>query len=641
MQDRFGNPGKFLRILGVALVARLLIDICIARAGYYYGEDPDSFWRLGLSWLWSRDPFFLSSAWVPLQFAVVGSTFALLRPLADKSSMLVPVLWNHAFFLGSLALTYLAARRLGGLTAGLAAVVLATTMTEDIWTTYSGLSEPLTIACALAVAYCLLMSLDTSSHNLPCYALGAGIAAGLASANHYLGWSLLPVAVGLAGLILAKPNEPGQGRPTSFYAMLLASLCVSALFPMAWLVANYRAYGDPFYFLSNAQGFHPWVTQLSISARLETVPDALWSAAPFLLVLACFAVPFTARQQRKSLALLVPMGAYLAVLALSAVQGYGVADMHNRYALVPLWLSLPFIGFAVSALVHSGRRLPMLAGLALVAVPAISGIERVAEFYNWVDSNSREVTELVQGQIRDHDDAIRVVIESETCLYPVAGIADGVARPDWVRLRPTTDLLQIASGPEAVLRMADLVVITNPLTLAAFADQLAPLAEIGDYTIARPSAAGGLSVRSANLPQPWQYITDDAFRRVDANGTIYFAFDPSPAYIGDAVGLRATLDVPPNGCRILRAEVQDRYEPELQPWTAVQQLVVNDIVIWSHDLSGERLCGWQQVDAYLMPTSSRLDVQLRVVALTGPSLPIDWRLMSLTGVRNLSISDCP
>jgi hypothetical protein len=87
----------------------------------------------------------------------------------------------------------------------------------------------------------------------------------------------------------------------------------------------------------------------------------------------------------------------------------------------------------------------MLAGLALVAVPAIVGLHKVSDFYNWVDSNSRVVTDLVQPQIRDHDDALRIVIESETCLYPVAGIADGLTRPDWVKLIPTTDLLQTAS----------------------------------------------------------------------------------------------------------------------------------------------------------------------------------------------------
>jgi hypothetical protein len=430
--------------LGLALVARILIDIYLAKAGYYYGEDPDSFWRLGLSWRWSHHPFLLSYAWVPLQFALVGSTFALLRPLADKSSMLVPVLWNHAFLVASLALTYLAARKLGGWIAGLAAIILGATMTEDIWTTYSGLSEPLTISCALAVGYCLLMSLDTNSRNPPRYAVGAGIAAGLASANHYLGWCLLPAAAGLAVLLLAKAEEPGQGHPASYTAAILGSLCASTLFPIVWLIANFRAYGDPFYFLQNAQAFHPWVSQLPISARLATVPSALWNAAPILLVIACIVVPVTVQRGRKSLARLIPMGAHLAVLAVSAVKANG-ADMHNRYGLVPIWLSLPFIGLVVSGLIHSGRRLPMLAGLALVAVPPIVGLHKVSDFYDWVDSNSRVVTDLVQPQIRDHDDALRIVIESETCLYPVAGIADGLTRPDWVKLIPTTDLLQTAS----------------------------------------------------------------------------------------------------------------------------------------------------------------------------------------------------
>jgi hypothetical protein len=417
-------------------------------------------------------------------------------------------------------------------------------------------------------------------------------------------------------------------------------LCASTLFPIVWLIANFRAYGDPFYFLQNAQAFHPWVSQLPISARLTTVPSALWNAAPILLVIACIAVPVTVQRERKSLALLIPMGAYLAVLAVSAVKAYGVADMHNRYGLVPIWLSLPFIGLVVSGLIHSRRRLPMLAGLALVAVPAIVGLHKVSDFYNWVDSNSRVVTDLVQRQIRDHDDALHIVIESETCLYPVAGIADGLTRPDWVKLIPTTDLLQTASQSDAIPRAADLMVLTNPLSVAAYADRLAPLAKIGDYVIAVSSDAGNLGAGSVDLPQPWRFISEDAFRRVDPDGTIYFAFDPAPSDIGDAIGLRTSLDVPPNGCWILHAEVQDRYEPDLHPWAAVQQLAVNDTVIWSHDVSGDKTCGWLDIDAYLMPTTSRLDVQLRVVALTGPDLPVDWRAMSLTGVRNLSLSEC-
>jgi hypothetical protein len=281
----------------------------------------------------------------------------------------------------------------------------------------------------------------------------------------------------------------------------------------------------------------------------------------------------------------------------------------------------------------------MLAGLALVAVPPIVGLHKVSRFYNWVDGSSRVVTDLVQRQIRDHDDALRIVIESETCLYPVAGIGDGLTRPDWVKLIPATDLLQTASQSDAIPRAADLVVLTNPLSVAAYADRLAPLAKIGDYVIAVSSDAGNLGAGSVDLPQPWRFISEDALRRVDPDDTIYFAFDPAPSDIGDAIGLRTSLDVPPNGCWILHAEVQDRYEPDLHPWAAVQQLAVNDTAIWSHDVSGDKTCGWLDIDAYLMPTTSRLDVQLRVVALTGPDLPVDWRAMSLTGVRNLSLSE--
>jgi len=185
----------------------------------------------------------------------------------------------------------------------------------------------------------------------------------------------------------------------------------------------------------------------------------------------------------------------------------------------------------------------------------------------------------------------------------------------------------------------DLAVLVNPITIRALASTTNTISELGDYATVITSGSSPTTETVYDLPLRWNPISADQFLHVNSSGTIFFSFGSNPARLGDYVGIETIMHTSPNACYIISADVQDWYDATDIPWVLLQQLVVNDIVLWSHDVSAADGC-WQRIHHFLMPTSNEMHIQLRVVAISNPMLPIDWEQASLSGIRGLLIERC-
>jgi hypothetical protein len=217
----------------------------------------------------------------------------------------------------------------------------------------------------------------------------------------------------------------------------------------------------------------------------------------------------------------------------------------------------------------------------------------------------------------------------------MAGIANSITRPDWVNPIYDPGQVPIPTEPQDY----DFALVVNPITLGAFTSNHHIVDELGDYILLSRGPGHPTQELGNGLPDGWEPIDNSQLLHVTDGETIFFAFSDPPQGIGSVVGIARELEVQPNSCYVVSAHVQDWYQTNDQPWRFLQQLVVNDVVLWSHDVGDIGSCQ-NEINHFLMPTSSHLRVQIRTLALGQPHDLDDWRSLSLTGVQDLQLQPC-
>jgi hypothetical protein len=129
------------------VVLRFFIYVWLYSKGYFYGIPWDSFSRTLMSYEWSKHPFFAPSDgyWLPLQFYIVGSIYKIIRPLNSTSDILVPIIINNIFFVGSLIITFSLVRNIVRKIVSAFLCILVAVFAGDIFVSYTALSEPILI----------------------------------------------------------------------------------------------------------------------------------------------------------------------------------------------------------------------------------------------------------------------------------------------------------------------------------------------------------------------------------------------------------------------------------------------------------------------------------------------------------------
>ena len=112
------------------------------------------------------------------------------------------------------------AAKLSGRLAGWLSVLLAVTLTGDVWVTYSALSEPLSLFLNLGVSGLLLAGIGTNSPGRSKIVLRIGLMVFLASATHCVAWFLSILTILFSGYTLRIDSIVAIVSPKSDTGML-------------------------------------------------------------------------------------------------------------------------------------------------------------------------------------------------------------------------------------------------------------------------------------------------------------------------------------------------------------------------------------------------------------------------------------
>jgi hypothetical protein len=274
----------------------------------------------------------------------------------------------------------------------------------------------------------------------------------------------------------------------------------------------------------------------------------------------------------------------------------------------------------------------------MALVTASVGIIRSFGYVNWVSEDVRRVAHDVREILEHEGGSSYAVVESvgswgDQAIEVVVGFPDRVAMPSGTEL---------AQAVEEGLAYTDasVWVLRDPATIGELLPNLEIERTYGDYTIARPALGRGRSAQSP-IESGWYPTTPGQFMVVVPPDQIVIGFDGLARQERDSVGISRTLAVEPNGCYILEMEVRDYSALAGRPWVFLQQLAVNGIVLWSHDIANDAFEGWQRVAHYIMPTGDTVSIELRIRSLAGLELSEEWRRLSRLAVREFRFTPCP
>lgn len=617
-----------LGIISFAAFIRGVLAVTLTRQGFFIGEAVDSFLRTERAWYWSAHPFFITGPpmWPPLQYALIGTVFRILSPIVPGSQIAVPILFNQLLFLSSLTLLFLAARRLVGLKSAIIACLLAATMTYDLWIGLSAQPEPLLTLLTISLGYVFI--LDRHSPRAR-HLLAIGVIACLLQATHYTGWFVSASAIiYLAYVLVFQGRSHALRNPYSFAAII--GLFLSITFVAAWLWANYRTFDDPFQFLRWTADIHAQYSWMPISTRLLAVPLASFDAEPILTVLAVAAIPIALVSNPKLSIFLAPALLLALLLTLANLLLLGPARYMPRATLPILWLCLPFIAALMFHIPNLGNtRIPVLPFAATLAIISMS-VFRNDEYTNRISQDLRDIAASLSYSLAA--DANTAVSNTQPWADQHA-LAVLSLYPDRLEFLPNEDFAEV------FLTDNRLIILNDPRLMSQAIEAGMAIAGNPDYVLASRARA---EVRDESPPSSflWTVNSPNTFLvhpdyAVDALG-----FRSSEISPGDYASVVTHILSDTDGCYLLTARVKD-FSPESGlPWQFLHQIAANNIVLWSYDPTAAAFDGWQNISLYLMPTSSQLKLELRILAVNPPGPDADWWTPSEVSFQNFQIAPC-
>lgn len=410
-----------LQSLVIVLTVRLVLYGLMWAAGYFYGIPWDTFSRTSLAWQWAHQPFFTTDGyWLPLQFWIVGVVYAILRPLSDASSILVPVAVNQLLFSGSTLITGAMAFRLGGRTAVWWAVILVAIFPADIFITYSGLAEPIYIFFILLTNYLIATAFWEHRWTRADWAIGAGAATLLATATHYIGWFLAFFVIIVLGYRAVRSFQNRQFKSAILYA---SGIFLCAIFPVLWLVNNFVIFGDPLHFARTALQYQAdYAGNLSLRGKLGILFKVLLTTLPILCGLGGLALIYFARKNIRQTIYLAPAFVIFALLWLSTFLAYTAPYQEPRYVVIFGWVIIPFIAGWLSALWLQGGWSKKIVPVFIVGIVTF-GLFETFHFTNSFGADVRLVAGRAEQWLRSQPGTAKIVIEgasfAETGVIPV------------------------------------------------------------------------------------------------------------------------------------------------------------------------------------------------------------------------------
>ena len=554
---------------------------------------------------------------------------------------MVPVAVNQLAFVASLVVLFWITDRLAGKVGATVAVVLAATLKADIWVSLNAMSEPLTILASMLFVALLLGWLDLTTWERSRKSLLLGAASLLAASIHYVGWGLAGIA-GLVGIAcIVQPISADSGaRGVRRLIRPGACILLAAFFPVAWMALNWRLNSSPLYFIEKAAQFHAdYVGAYSIQDRLFG-PLQLWvgqSKIPVLLgaaglLMAAF------RHPRRALEIGIPFLGILLLIEVSSLKTWSMPYLYTRYTVVLTWMVLPFAGYIVNYTVRLGRGVRAAVALAVGVSGSLVGIAGSHQYSNWVSSDVRNVARYLYLAMETDASLRRVVVESfgnwgDQAIDVVTGV------PDRFVFLPHSE----SSDKDLWHRrcMGQCVfVIRDYDTLWSMRDELLYLYSSGELFVVRPDSVGGLGSSLARAASRWKLVSTGFFLPIPPSTVVFGYVDPDPSR-GAEVRIETYFPEVRSTCVSVRMDVADFYDIQEWPGRFVHQILINDSVVWSKDVSGNADSGWGPVQFEAATGERGLRIEARVVAIGAPEKGWNWGKASRMGVRDFHISGCP
>jgi len=375
-----------LIMLGAALLCvgalRLMIYQWLRTHGYFYGIPWDSFTRALLSYEWSKEPFFSppDGYWLPLQFYLVGSVFALIRSWLSTSEILVPVAINNLFFVGSIIVLYCLTLKVSQKPGtAFIACLLAGVFAGDVFVSYSALSEPMLIFFMLLASYLFEIMHAGEREKHPKRAVIVSCVVLLAAATHYIGWFLAVFFCIYFGYYFFKDLMHWR-RSTGTYALAIG---ICAVVPILWLFNSYLHFGNPFSPLQLAEEAQArFIGELGVLERALVIPRVIVQDLSPIAVIGIVSGVFLLLKEREKLRYLFPTGAALGWIWLSTALAFSAPDQEPRYLVFVGWALCPLIALAGDYLWNAwGVWGKAAAGVFLAIILALN-LQQISSFQN-------------------------------------------------------------------------------------------------------------------------------------------------------------------------------------------------------------------------------------------------------------------
>ena len=471
----------FILSISLVLGLRIIIYFWLHAHGYFYGIPWDSFSRALISYDWSRQPFFALSDgyWLPLQFWLVGSIYALISAWIPTSEILVPVIINNIFFLGSLVVIYkLTIRITSKPWLALIACLLAGIFSGDIFISYTALSEPMLLFFMLVVSYFFYEMAKSDAQNHSKYALKAAIMVSLAAATHYIGWFLAIFFSSYLVIPLIRSIDRKNIVQATCY-FLAIFLCV--VVPLGWLFHSYLVFGNPFYPAQQARQMQAaFIGQMALIKRILAIPWVLIKEFYPVIIPGAIAFIVLFFKQRKSLVYWVPMGFVLVMIWVSTAMAFSAPYQEPRYLVFVGWAFIPVIAMAIDHLwqIKSSWSRPTIC-LAFTLVVVFNAIQ-ISSFQNSFGKDVQTTALQARVWLTKHPEPARMILNQDSFAE--------------------TGVIPLISGyPDRIILVSNQQIATGYADPKAYLSRLANpwLCVTKDQTFANDAANQGLIVQKS------------------------------------------------------------------------------------------------------------------------------------------------
>lgn len=679
--DSLKKPRKSIVLAVVtAGVIRIILDFILWKNGFFFlASSYDTFSRTSLACQWSIHPFFSfpPSIWVPFQFILVGSVFKAIHPFYPDCYPIVPAVINFFFFLGSLAITYYLTYRLAGIWAAWISTLLISTQAYDVWITFSGLSEPISIFFMLIITLLLFYFITTKNSKKYKFVYLMGFASLILTATHTSGWfysifvSAFCFYFVYKEIRFYKNNENSVSIPN--LRPYIITIILSLIFPLIWICNNWILNHGQLVTLDSTSTaiFATTVGTMSIPVRLLINTGIILAISPVLMGFACYVLVNLIRKKSSDLLFLVPSSIYLIFLLAIAAAGKTAPYQEPRYMVILIWSVIPFVALTISSLARNKNNYKRFAGYSFLVILIGVGILHTFQYPNFPPV--KEIGQFLHKWLKDQPENAKILIETndygliEHTMIPISS-----GYPD--RFVPMTgnEIISLVSNMDNFTRMYpnSVLVLKNYDTINAISSHFTYLKSIDGYYVAYVSNQQPRGDQKISYANSWQPTSqNERLINIPNNTTVYSFSNPDPVP-GEKVGMVKYFSTTENKCYNIKLEISDGYGNQNYPDRIKQELFIDGNRYWIHDISSDPVSpgillkifpnspiikniepvllniipvskyeGWQKLNLQFTASNNYTEVKV-ITESIHPEKGWDWGRVSETAVKKLKLSPC-